>query len=96
MCLTKCVPMTCAQYSADNTDAVVTGQLHEVRWSCAQLAILVLLWAAFLFTQMEKAKYPRCSWQFAAIFAFQTVMLAGVTLAALHYESYKFKVGRYP
>ena len=52
----------------------------------------MLLWAVFLFTQMEKAKYGRCSWQFAMVAAFQTVLLAGVTLAVLHYESYKFKV----
>ena len=58
----------------------------------AQLAVLVLLWAAFLITQMVKARYGRCTWQFASIFVFQTVMLAVVTLAALHYESYKFKV----
>lgn len=52
----------------------------------------MLLWAVFLVSQMEKAKYGRCTWQFAAVAAFQTILLAGVTLAVLHYESYKFKV----
>ena len=59
---------------------------------CAQLAILVLLWAVFLITQMQKSKYGRCSWQFAALFAFQTVLLGGVTFAVLRYESHRFKV----
>lgn len=52
----------------------------------------MLLWAVFLITQMEKAKHGRCTWQFAAILAFQTIMLASVALAALYYESHKFKV----
>ena len=52
-----------------------------------QLAILVVVWAGFLFTQMQKAKYNHCTWQFAALTAAQVLVLAGVTAATLLYET---------
>ena len=57
-----------------------------------QLAILVLLWAAFLYSQMQKAQYNHCTWQFGAIAGAQALLLAAVTVAVMAYQSWKAKV----
>lgn len=57
-----------------------------------QLAALVLLWGAFLLSQMLKAKYKPCTWEFGAIAGGQALLLAAFTAAVLRYQSWKAKV----
>lgn len=57
-----------------------------------QLALLMLLWAAFLFSQMLKANYKHCTWEFGAIVGGQALLLAAVTAAVMSYQTWKAKV----
>ena len=57
-----------------------------------QLAALVLLWGAFLLSQMLKAKYKHCTWEFGTIAGAQALILAAFTAAVLLYQGWKAKV----
>ena len=57
-----------------------------------QLAILLVLWAGFLYSQLLKSKYQHCTWEFGAIAGSQALILAAVTAAVMAYQSWLAKV----
>ena len=64
--------------------------------STLQMAILLLLWGAFLFSQLLKAKYDNCSWQFGAVAGGQALLLAALTAAVMRYQSWMAQVRCHP
>lgn len=52
----------------------------------AQVGALVVLWAAFLALQLEKAKHGNCTLPFALVVGAQVVLLGAVTSGFVYYE----------
>ena len=57
-----------------------------------QLAMLLALWTTFLLSQLLKANYKHCTWEFGAIAGGQAMTLAAFTAAVMAFQSWKAKV----
>ena len=57
-----------------------------------QMTILLILWVAFLFSQLLKSRYDNCSWEFGAVAAGQALLLAALTAAVMRYQSWMVQV----